>query len=459
MTPHTEPIIDLMVRFIDALHADPNAPPPPGLDAADIAIARDLARLHARPALGNTQRERIWQRALAEAIRQRLAQGTQPISHTQSNGQYVRQETEPMLAKSTLSQPRPRQRATSHGIWITGLVAAVCALIIGGLLIANPGNSVPPDESVSGAGSPLIERNTTPTFSATGILPMIQAVSDIEIRQGPGPEYPVILTLTEGGSVTVIGRTEDKSWHQVLLPDGTKGWIATPTYGESSLYLGFGDIDDVPIIGATEDEVTGTATFTPAVPPPSSATATPVVPPPSSATATPLVPPAIDSTPTPMVPPPSAATPTLIPTVTAPMPFAAGRQLTTENVRQINEELRLGTDLTELLAWSPDGRHLAVASETRITLYEAGNLRASPMVLEGHAQPIISLAYNPAGTLLASASEDGTVRLWDAQAGDLLTVLRICDLCDVEHVSFNPDGSVLMVEAENDMRLWSLPQQ
>jgi WD40 repeat protein len=32
--------------------------------------------------------------------------------------------------------------------------------------------------------------------------------------------------------------------------------------------------------------------------------------------------------------------------------------------------------------------------------------------LEEHAKPIISLAFNPSGTLLATASGDNTIRLW-----------------------------------------------
>lgn len=470
----SEAQINLILRFIEALHNDPASVPPHDLGAADIALARDLARHYPRLTVDTALRQRIWQQALAGAVRKQLVQQTD-ARHAQryvhSNGRYARQETEPMFAQQpTVAQPMPRlrneQRARQHqklsrGISVTGLVAAIITLVIGGVLFAGPGKLPPSDDPAFGAGSPLIQQSVTPTSNPTAIPPMIQAVMDVDIRQGPGPEYPVVLTLTNGSVVGVIGRTEDNEWHQVLLPDGARGWIATPANGGSPLYLGFGAIDGVPVIGAAElNAQPFVVTATPLIPPPSNATATPVVPPHSNATATPLVPPPSSATATPMIPMPSNATPTLLPTVSAPPDVAAAMamRLETWNVQQISEQLRLGSDSMAQLVWSSNGRFLAVPSENQVMLYESGDLRALPVVLEGHAQPIISLAYNPAGTILASSSKDGTVRLWDAQAGDLLITLRICDLCDVDRVTFNPDGSILIIDAQNDVRLWSFSQ-
>jgi hypothetical protein len=179
MTQPTDAHIDRILRYIDALHANPDAASPPGLDATDIALARDLARTFAQPALGNAvgnaQRQRIWQRALAEAVRQRLAEGALPAqshTHIQSNGRFARQETESMLAQPALPQRVPR--TTSNAIWLTGLVAAVCALVIGGLLLAGLGDSKPPDTGPdAGAGVGATTNgdqqiaDATPTLTAT----------------------------------------------------------------------------------------------------------------------------------------------------------------------------------------------------------------------------------------------------------------------------------------------------
>src|SRR5262249_6637985 len=70
------------------------------------------------------------------------------------------------------------------------------------------------------------------------------------------------------------------------------------------------------------------------------------------------------------------------------------------------------------LAWHPGGKRLAVGCahpDCRIHLWdiESGGLRT----LEGHQADVISLAYNHAGTLLASSSWDQTTRFWDAMSG------------------------------------------
>jgi WD40 repeat protein len=69
------------------------------------------------------------------------------------------------------------------------------------------------------------------------------------------------------------------------------------------------------------------------------------------------------------------------------------------------------------LAWSPDGRLLAVSCEDRqIYLWEAVTKRLIS-VLEGHTNAGIDLKFSHAGDFLISSAWDGTMRLWDPIRG------------------------------------------
>lgn len=62
--------------------------------------------------------------------------------------------------------------------------------------------------------------------------------------------------------------------------------------------------------------------------------------------------------------------------------------------------------------------------------------------LSGHTNYVMSVAYSPRGTLLASGSFDESVRLWDSVQGKCLKTLPAHSDA-VSMVDFNGDGSLL----------------
>jgi WD40 repeat protein len=111
----------------------------------------------------------------------------------------------------------------------------------------------------------------------------------------------------------------------------------------------------------------------------------------------------------------------------------------------------LGWGGVKALAFSPDGRRLAVATGSTITLRDAGTGKVL-VTLEGYSHEADSLAFSPDGRRLASGGGEGElgrgggVKLWDTATG--LEVLSLGGPSEaISGVAFSPDGSRLATAA------------
>jgi WD40 repeat protein/tRNA A-37 threonylcarbamoyl transferase component Bud32 len=93
-------------------------------------------------------------------------------------------------------------------------------------------------------------------------------------------------------------------------------------------------------------------------------------------------------------------------------------------------------------AFSPDGSRLAIAGRNVAWVRDAVTDRTY-LTLEGRANSFMDLSYSPGGRRLASASLDGTVKLWDAATGKELLTLR-GHMGRVTTVRFSSDGKRLV---------------
>src|SRR5262249_53265296 len=113
---------------------------------------------------------------------------------------------------------------------------------------------------------------------------------------------------------------------------------------------------------------------------------------------------------------------------------------------------------------SPDGTLLASASnDCTVKLWNIATGREL-VTLKGHTGFVTNVAFSPDGQSLASSSWDQTVRLWDSKTGKELLTLRGHSLV-TEGLSFSPDGKRLATSAVNrplpeerpsEVKIWDL---
>jgi WD40 repeat protein/serine/threonine protein kinase len=113
--------------------------------------------------------------------------------------------------------------------------------------------------------------------------------------------------------------------------------------------------------------------------------------------------------------------------------------------------------MVEDVAFSPDGKILALAShEGTVQLWDvaAGKLQDA---LKGHSSAVTAVVFSPDGRTLASSGTDQAVRLWNMATRRELMQLDAgnVDLGGATTLAFSPDGAQLLAGGRNTTAFWS----
>jgi WD40 repeat protein len=108
-------------------------------------------------------------------------------------------------------------------------------------------------------------------------------------------------------------------------------------------------------------------------------------------------------------------------------------------------------------AWSPVGSLVAIekGNTLEILKFGAGTVEASATLPE----TVNRIAWSPTGKLIATAGQDGTLRLWSVGGGSSLSSAHTFDLdAEVTALAWSPDGGRIAAgDAQGYVWVWQVP--
>jgi U3 small nucleolar RNA-associated protein 13 len=117
---------------------------------------------------------------------------------------------------------------------------------------------------------------------------------------------------------------------------------------------------------------------------------------------------------------------------------------TGEKLQQLSEEDVDTNEVVTCFCMHPNGDEVVVSTMNFLLRHYKLSDKSCERVIKGHTMPVLAMAYDPTGTLIATGSADRTVRVWDVARGYCTHNFR--DHTDIiQSVYFHPDPNRLLL--------------
>jgi WD40 repeat protein/uncharacterized caspase-like protein/pimeloyl-ACP methyl ester carboxylesterase len=116
------------------------------------------------------------------------------------------------------------------------------------------------------------------------------------------------------------------------------------------------------------------------------------------------------------------------------------------------QQERMSRNSLYAISASPNGKILATKDEKNVKLWNLkGDLKQT---LQGHTEPLTTLAFMPNGEAIVTGSSDKIVKIWSIN-GKLIMNLPV-DGGIVQSLSISPDGKTIVANMSNMIKIWNL---
>ncbi|RAQ97764.1 hypothetical protein A4R35_19650 [Thermogemmatispora tikiterensis] len=117
-------------------------------------------------------------------------------------------------------------------------------------------------------------------------------------------------------------------------------------------------------------------------------------------------------------------------------------------------------DAIQALAWSPDGTHIVAGQwpieEGGVAFIWSTDLHETLLTYNGHHGGVLSVAWSPNSSQIASGSSDHSVQVWDASNGSTLLIYQ-GHRDSVPGVAWSPNGRWIASGGADNLQIWEAP--